>query len=445
MSTTNFQFQQLVRLKGLGNASYNGKMGHVLVSHSSEIYCNGRYRVQLIGAIASTLQRELHVKPENMEHVCIRCHQSGEKLMFCGRCKHAKYCDRECQRIDWERHKKECSEFCKEFRTATKSPLYLAILRKDLGCVRTIVQGGTDVNMPINTDHETALHAASSLKDNAPIVQYLLEHGATAVMDKARKDGATPLYLAAHEGHLAGVQLLLKHGVDKDKATNNGRSPLWAAAQQGHSDVVQYLVQQGCDKDKANNDCVSPLSIAAHQGHLAVVKYLLEQGADKEKAANDGANPLRVAVAKGHLAVVKYLLEHGADKDEADDDGVSPVYIAAAQGHLAVVKCLLEHGADKDKANNNGSSPLWAAAALGHLAVVHCLVEQGADKDKAANDGMTPLHAAAYLGHAEILSYLLSLGASLNARDDDDDLPIDVAANARIRELIRKEMERREN
>ena len=54
-------------------------------------------------------------------------------------------------------------------------------------------------------------------------------------MNKARPDnGFTPLISAACMGHLEVVRCLLEHGADKDKAKKNGVSPLWVAAQNGH-------------------------------------------------------------------------------------------------------------------------------------------------------------------------------------------------------------------
>ena len=116
----------MVRLKGLNNASYNGKLAKIELFPSFELFCNGRYLVELIDEVTSPLLRVLSVKPENLEHVCVRCHKGGEKLLLCGKCRHALYCDRECQRIDWGRHKDECRT-CGHARDATKNSLYLAV------------------------------------------------------------------------------------------------------------------------------------------------------------------------------------------------------------------------------------------------------------------------------------------------------------------------------
>ena len=141
MTTKNYQLGQFVRLKGLTNVLFNDKLGRVGPFPSSELCCNGRYRVILIGEVAPPLLRELSVKPENLEHACTRCHKGGEKLLSCGKCRHALYCDRECQRMDWERHKTECRS-CGHARDATKNPLILAVEAGNMGLVHKLVQEG---------------------------------------------------------------------------------------------------------------------------------------------------------------------------------------------------------------------------------------------------------------------------------------------------------------
>ena len=121
MSTT-YQLDQLVRLQGLKNASYNGKLAIVRHFPSAELCCNGRYRVRLM----ENFNQYIDVKPENIQHACARCHKGGENLLYCGKCRNARYCDANCQRLDWLRHKDECLH-CVSSRDASKNPLLLAV------------------------------------------------------------------------------------------------------------------------------------------------------------------------------------------------------------------------------------------------------------------------------------------------------------------------------
>ena len=91
---------------------------------------------------------------------------------------------------------------------------------------------------------------------------------------------ATPLFVAAAEGHEAVARALVDLGADLNKAKDNGTTPLFVAAQNAHEVVVQALVKAGADVNKAADDGCTPLFVAAQNGHGAVVRALMEAGAD---------------------------------------------------------------------------------------------------------------------------------------------------------------------
>lgn len=59
------------------------------------------------------------------------------------------------------------------------------------------------------------------------------------------QDGATPLFIAAQNGHCSVVSLLLSHGAKVSLARLDSATPLWIAAQMNHSDVCKMLLQAG--------------------------------------------------------------------------------------------------------------------------------------------------------------------------------------------------------
>ena len=69
-------------------------------------------------------------------------------------------------------------------------------------------------------------------------MQLLLD--ADACPDRGNANGATPLFIAAQQGRLASVRLLIEAGAD-DTLTADGKTALRWAEQNGHTEVAALL------------------------------------------------------------------------------------------------------------------------------------------------------------------------------------------------------------
>ena len=103
------------------------------------------------------------------------------------------------------------------------------------------------------------------------------------------KDGddlATPLIIAARDGKLDFVKVLLRYeaniearGTIKiDGEVIEGCTALWIAAAKGHFDVVRLLIEQNAEVDGRTSSNSTPLRAAALHGHLDIVRCLVENG-----------------------------------------------------------------------------------------------------------------------------------------------------------------------
>ena len=102
--------------------------------------------------------------------------------------------------------------------------------------------------------------------------------------------------------------MLIEAGADVDKARDDGTTPLLMAAQEGRVEAVRVLLEQGsADMNKANNNSQTPINIAAFMGRLEVVKLLLEKGPDLSIKDKWGDMPRASALAKGHAEVAALL------------------------------------------------------------------------------------------------------------------------------------------
>ena len=75
----------LVRVHGLKNASYNGRLGKVVDVY--ELGTTSRLTVELQEEVRPPLLQEIKIKPENMSTACSHCHKAGVKMQFCSKCR----------------------------------------------------------------------------------------------------------------------------------------------------------------------------------------------------------------------------------------------------------------------------------------------------------------------------------------------------------------------
>lgn len=92
--------------------------------------------------------------------------------------------------------------------------------------------------------------------------------------------GDPPLLLAAGNGHLAVVKLLLTEGARVDARNVCGETPLIRAAHNGHWFVVEHLLDAGADINAIDLGDNTALHWAAMRGHVEIVQLLLKRGAD---------------------------------------------------------------------------------------------------------------------------------------------------------------------
>ena len=242
-----------------------------------------------------------------------------------------------------------------------------------------------------------------SARDGCPDLTNLLkwqlkrlktEQRKTALETKT-KDGSrfvTPLIIAAHNGQLNSVKILLSYGADIETRGTlkiadqvvEGCTPLWAAAGFGRLDVVKLLIERNAAVDGRTSTGSTPLRVAAHQGHLDVVRCLVESGADvNTRNYNEESTPLMVACNNGHLSVVTYLIDKGAFMDLQCNNGITALHGAVEKGHLKIVHELLALGASQSLANNQGLTPLLYACNLCSIEMVeHIINRPGCTKEQ---------------------------------------------------------------
>jgi ankyrin repeat protein len=266
----------------------------------------------------------------------------------------------------------------------------------------------------------------------------------------------TLLHMAASEGQLAAVDLLLRRGIDPNvREKGDNTYPMHWAAAAGKLDVVRHLADAGGDVVGHGDDhemevigwatCWDGTDDAAHR---AVVEFLLSRGARHHifsaiaqnlagevqsiVAANPGAlssrmsrnenhqTPLHFAVRHNRPEMVRILIELGADPLITDGFGYPAAMYAKsvdidrpvmeAIGKLTASEVL---SADRGhRAMRGGVMDLLAAVVLGDWKTASRLADESPELLRTGG----VLHLATKRGDARAVQWLLELGADANAR-----------------------------
>eukprot|EP00439_Symbiodinium_sp_Y106_P013121 s2957_g1.t3 len=329
--------------------------------------------------------------------------------------------------------------------TETRDPdgctaLFAACQNGHVEVAQVLLEGGADKNSR-SFDGFTCLMMASQ-GGHVEIARLLVAAGAEK---NVQKHGATALWAASQNGHVEVARLLLEAGADKNlsssscncdpcvffwmnlTSTDMGFTCLMMAAQEGHVEFVRLLLETNADKDYvdfANQSGITALVMASRQGHVEVVRLLLAAGADKNLIMSDGFTSLMVAAQEGRAEVVRLLVAERAELNIANNVGVTSLMIASHRGHVEATRLLLQAGAEKDLKDMDGITALMKASLEGHNECVQLLLAAGADTDIAEKDGFTSLMIASQEDRVEAVRLLLNASAdtSLTNRERNSDL-----------------------
>ena len=292
-------------------------------------------------------------------------------------------------------------------------------------------------------------------------------------------DGKTqPLHLAAQQGHVKMIEILLEAGAVVDHKNDLDETALHLACEEGHCDVVKLLLRAQASLEMEEIYGLRPLHCAAGKGSIEIINALLEAGAGVEidSKSHYGVTAFLRALNFGHLAAARRLREMNADTCITTSAGLNafhciatggnvklfdllpsdveidvngryggenwtPLYLAADGGNLDVVERLLSLGADLHISCDNGLLPLHAAAKYGHLEMVKMLLKANARPDCQCKAGKTALHLACREDHASVVETLLEAGADLHIPDEDGWVALHFAAYNNCKEIVEKLLE----
>lgn len=128
-----------------------------------------------------------------------------------------------------------------EFRQPS---LLYAVRENHVSTVNLLLKSGADPNL-VMVDGDFVLREAATSSIDLRICRALLKFGADPCL--ANKMGSTALHIAAFRGRADVARLLIRAGANVNHRDRHGHGPLTCAISRNHKDVTTLLLENGAD------------------------------------------------------------------------------------------------------------------------------------------------------------------------------------------------------
>lgn len=150
--------------------------------------------------------------------------------------------------------------------------LAFAAYFQHLAVIRLLLEYSADVHQTDNRGYSPLLLAAQ--QGNAATLDLLLGAELGVNHDGVKTSDWTPLMLCARRNHLDAARSLCRAGGDPSHSKSDGVTALQVAAHEGCVEMIKLLVELGATVVSPDVSGKSPRDIAEREGHLKAVDYL---------------------------------------------------------------------------------------------------------------------------------------------------------------------------
>lgn len=298
-----------------------------------------------------------------------------------------------------------------------KTPLIIALQKKNLGAFKYLVEKGASI--PVAYNGEPLFHYIVEVYPKLnEFIDYFLEKNQVNMRDK---NGKTPFHILLGSEYIPSDDVIKKFmakGAKIDIQDNEKKTPMDLAV----AEMVKVA-------HKYNDEYAGEFTemfisyLQEFTQRINELSTLLKEGATVDLKDSEGNTLLHyMALMKPHNytatrlkgALAQHLLTTGESADKAVD---------------ALVNLLLTKHADVNATNNAMLTPLAMAAANNNLSMVKKLLNAHAQIEAKGQVGTTPLLVAVINGNALIVDVLVEAKANINAQNENGFTPLSAAVN----------------
>lgn len=275
-----------------------------------------------------------------------------------------------------------------------------AIKNHSARMARLLLDAGANPNT-ISLFGQPVILTASKHAATIGVLELLLAHGAD--VNVSNNLGYTALMVAAKNGLLHTVHLLVRSGANVNAVDRPGDSCLAEAVMSNDHRIAEYLVR----REEFDINTKGAVYLTALYGCEEALKILLQRGALPNPMDERFRLPLYAQLLR-NTEITLPLLRERRDRHQMN---LTPLMAAIYSDNLPIAEILLGHWTIRTDTSLDTFLTLLLACERGATEVVEVLLEKGVDVNMVDADGLTVMAYATRAGWTTVVETLAWYGA----------------------------------
>lgn len=328
-------------------------------------------------------------------------------------------------------------------------------------------------NLTVPEDHLRRYNLSLTIMKRLHIVNNFMKNNSISPNKlKEIEQTLLPILMCSYSkfGLIDKMEELLILGADSNLGDYDGRRALHIAASDGNLEMVKLLLQYNSDINVKDNYENTPLSDSLTYGHYNISKYLYQNGGKVLISSEILASKLCYMVYNKKNEELKNWLDNGVSPNISDYDDRTPMHIATNIQNTKAIELLTKYEANinlidrwgrdannihidilEDEKNDNSSNSSVKFTSFTLFkdrqqmsfinkdlieSVIIELIKKGDDHMKKA---LLPslICSVVYLNDVNLLNKIINMGIKINQGDYDNRTPLHIASACGHEDILR--------